>query len=139
MNIFNKSLLKFKRPSESSVFNCANARRVKLLTRLSLGLSHLHEHKFKLNSLNSICSCVNDIKTSVNFLHHSPHYSNERPTFLNTIGNINRNIFDKNDLQIAEILLHGDSFLDEKRSNTLILNASLDFLFVMKRFDVIVL
>ena len=47
LNIFKKSLLKFKRPSGSSVFNCHNLRGVKLLTKLRLGLSHLREHNFK--------------------------------------------------------------------------------------------
>ena len=54
---------------------------------------------------------------------------------LNTIRNINRNIFDKNDLKITETLLYGDSCLDDK-SNALILNATIDFLFVVKRFEV---
>ena len=56
-------------------------------------------------------------------------------TFLNTIRNINRNIFYKNDLQITETLLYGDSSLDDK-SNTLILNATIDFPFATKRYEV---
>ena len=40
--VFKNSLLKFIRPSENSVFNCHNPRGVKLLTKLRLGLSHLH-------------------------------------------------------------------------------------------------
>ena len=64
-----------------------------------------------------------------------PHYSNERSTFLNTVRNISRNIFDKNDLKITETLLYGDSSLDDK-SNTLMLYVTMDFLFVTKRFDV---
>ena len=138
LNVFKNSLLKFIRPSGNSVFNCHNPRGVKLLTRLRLGLSHLREHKFKhgfQDSLNPICSCGNDIETLAHFLLHCPHYSNERSTFLNTIRNINRNIFDKNDLQITETLLYGDSSLDDK-SNALILNATIDFLFVVKRFEV---
>ena len=138
LNVFKNSLLKFIRPSGNSVFNCHNPRGVKLLTRLRLGLSHLREHKFKhgfQDSLNPICSCGNDIETLAHFLLHCPHYSHERSTFLNTIRNINRHIFDKNDLQITETLLYGDSSLDDK-SNTLILNATIDFLFVTKRFDV---
>ena len=109
-----------------------------MLTRFRLGLSHLRGRKFKhgfQDSLNPICSCGNDIETSAHFLLHHPHYSNERSTFLNTVRNINRHIFDKNDLQITETLLHGDSSLDDK-SNTLILNATIDFVFVTKRFDV---
>ena len=136
---FNKNIfLKFIRPSGNSVFNCHNPRGLKLLTRLRLGLSHLREHKFKhgfQDSLNPICSCGNDIETSVHFLLHYPDYSNEISTFLNTIRNINRHIFDKDDLQITETLLYGDSSLDNK-SNTLILNATTDFLCVTKRFDV---
>ena len=49
--------------------------------------------------------------------------------------NINQHIFDKNDVQITEILLYGDSSLDDK-SDTFILNATIDFRFVTKRFDV---
>ena len=87
LNIFKKSLLKFIRPSGSSVFNCHNLRGAKLLTRLRLGLSHLREHKIKhgfQDTLNPICSCGNDIETSAQ----------------------------------------------------LILNATIDFLFVTKRFEV---
>ena len=138
LNILKKSLLKFIRPSESSAFNCPNLRGVKLLTRLRLRLSLLREHKFKhgfQDTLNPICSCDNDIETSAHIFLHCPHYSNKRSTFLNTIRNINRHIFDKNDLQITETLLYGDRFLDDK-SNTLILNAIIDFHFVTKRFDV---
>ena len=138
LNISKKSLLKFIRPSGSSVFNFHNLRGAKLLTRLKLGLSHLHQHKFKhgfQDRIKPICSCVNDIETSAHFLLHCPHYSNERSIFLNTIRNINWNIFDKNDLQITETFLYGDSSLNDK-SNIFILNATIDFLFVTKRFEV---
>ena len=138
LNISKKSLLKFIRPSGSSVFNFHNLRGAKLLTMLKLGLSHLRQHKFKRgfqDRLKPICSCVNDIETSAHFLLHYPHYSNERSIFLNTIRNINWNIFDKNDLQITETFLYGDSSLDDK-SNIFILNATIDFLFVPKRFEV---
>ena len=103
---------------------------------LKLGLSHLRQHKFKRgfqDRLKPICSCVNDIETSAHFLLHCPHYSNERSIFLNR--NINWNIFDKNDLQITETFLYDDSSLDDK-SNIFILNATIDFLFVPKRFEV---
>ena len=113
--------------------NCQTLSYIVILTVffviLRLGLSHLREHKFKhgfQDSLNPICSCGNDIETSAHFLLHCPHYSNERSTFLNTIRNINRHIFDKNDLQITETPLYDDSSLDDK-NNTLILNATIDF------------
>ena len=40
------------------------------------------------------------------------------------IRNINRNILDKNGLQITETLQYGDSSVDDK-SNTLVLNATI--------------
>ena len=98
LNVFKNSLLKFIRPPGNSVFSCHNLRGVKLLTRLRLGLSHLREHKFKhgfQDSLNPIRSCGNDNETSAHCLLPCPHLSNERSTFLKTIRNINRNIFDK--------------------------------------------
>ena len=128
--IFKKKLLKFIRPSGNSVFKCHNPKGIKLLTRLRLGLSHLWEHKFKhgfLDSLNPICSCGQNIETSTHFLLHCSNYSNERLTFLNIIRSI--------DLKVTETLLYGDSSLDDT-NNTLIKNATMEFLFASKRFDV---
>ena len=93
LNIFKKKLLKFIRPSGKSVFRSHNPKGVKLLTRLRLGLSHLREHKFKhdfLDSLNPVCSCGQDIETSTHFLRHCFNYSNERLTFLNIIRKIDK-------------------------------------------------
>ena len=138
MNIFTKKLLKFIRLSGSSVFRCHNPKGVKLLAKLRLGLSHLWEHKFKhgfLDSLKPICSCGQNIETSTHFLPHCSNYSNERLTFLNIIRNIDRNILNKNDLKVTETLLYGDSSLDDT-NNTLIMNATMEFLFPSKRFDV---
>ena len=47
LNIFLKKLLNFIRPCANSIFNIHNPLRIKLLTRLRLGLSHLHEHKIR--------------------------------------------------------------------------------------------
>ena len=102
-----------------------------------LGLSHLREHKFRhgfLDSLNPICSCGQNIETSTHFLLHCSNYSNERLTFLNIIRNIDRNILNKNDLKVTETLLYGDSSLNET-NNALIMNATMEFLFASKRFD----
>ena len=81
LNIFEKKLLKFIRPSGNCVFRCHNPKGVKLLTRLRFGLSHLGEHKFKhgfLDSLNPIYCCGQDIETSTHFLLHCSNYSNKR-------------------------------------------------------------
>ena len=138
LNIFKKTLLNFKRLCRSTVFNCHDPKAANLVTRLRLGLSHLREHKFKhsvQDSLNQICSCGNDIETSAHFLLHYPNFSNGRSSFLNIIGSINRSILTRGDSQVAETLLYGDSN-SNNITNTLILNATIDFLVATKRFDV---
>ena len=134
LNICKKTLLNFIR---LSVFNCHNPKGVKLLTRLRQGLSHLHEHNFKpsfQDSLNPISGCGNDIETSAHYLLHCPNFPNERSTFLNIIGSIDRNILARSDLQVTETLLYGDSNTNNI-TNTLILNATIYFLIATKRFD----
>ena len=70
-NIFKKSILKFIRPSPNRVYNCHNPKGIKLLTRLSVGLSHLREQKFKhsfQDTLNPICNCSEDIETTSHYI-----------------------------------------------------------------------
>ena len=58
ISTFKTKFLKFARPVLNSVLNCHHLEGTKLLTRLTLGLSHLSEHKFSLNfqdTLNSFC------------------------------------------------------------------------------------
>ena len=57
---FRKALLNVIRPSENKIFNIHDQVGIKLLTRLTLELSHLREHKFQHNfedTLNPLCSC----------------------------------------------------------------------------------
>ena len=110
LNIFKKSILEFIRPSQNRVYNCHNPKGIKLLTRLRVGLSHLREHKFKhsfQDTLNPICNCGEDIETTSHYLLHCPDYLHERKTLLNTVSCIVPNIFDFNNDQLTEILLHG--------------------------------
>ena len=99
------------RPPGSNIFNCHNSKGVKLLTRLRLGQSHLLEHKFQYSlqvSYNLICSCGKDIQKLTHLLFHCANYSNERSTFQNIIS-IDRKTLKRNDIQVTEILLYGDS------------------------------
>ena len=74
-------------------------------------------------------------KTSAHFLLPCSNYSNERLTFLNIIRDIDRNILNKNGLKVTKTLPYGGSSLDHT-NNTLIMNATMEFLFASKRFDV---
>ena len=144
-NIFKKTLVNFIRPSGSTDFTCHNQKGVKLLTKLltklRLGLSHHREHKFKhsfQDSLNPTCSCGNDIETSAHFPLYCPNYSNERLTFLNIRGSIDRNILTRHDSQVNETF-HYDDSNSNNITHTLILNATINFLIATKRFDVLLL
>ena len=122
--------------NKKAFFNCIFTNHIKLLTRLRVGLSHLREHKLRhsfQDSLNPICSCGSDIETA-HFLLHSPNFSNEGSTFLNIIGSIDRNILTRSDSQVTENLLYGDSN-SNNITNTLILNATIDFLIATKSCD----
>ena len=55
---FKSKVLKFIRPSENSIFLCNNPKRIQLLTRLRLGLSHLRDHKFKHNFQDTLIQFV---------------------------------------------------------------------------------
>ena len=63
LSTFKKKLLNFIRPCVNSIFKIHNPHEIKLLTRLCLGLSHLHEDKFRncfRDTLNPLCKCGKD-------------------------------------------------------------------------------
>ena len=136
-NIFRKSILKFIRPSANSFFDCHNPRGIKCITRLWLGLSHLREHKFKhsfQDSLNPFCSCGLDIESTAHFLLHCPTYITERRTLLSTIENIDNNLLDLSEPVLIKTLLFGSNSFDTN-ANTNFLNATIDYVLSMKRFE----
>ena len=80
--LFKKRILAFIRPSANSTFHCLNPNGLKLITRLTLGLSHLCFHKFKSSfqdTLNTICNC-GTVEATIHYLFLCPNFSNERLT-----------------------------------------------------------
>ena len=137
LSTFKKSILQFIRPSLSSAYNCFNNKGIKYIKRIRLALSHQRGHKFKhgfIDSLNPICSCGLDIETNCHYLLHYPNFTNERSTLLSIVLTINKNSLTSCDTTIVKLLLYGDEYLDLE-TNTLILNASVDFIISSKRFD----
>ena len=117
--------------------NLVKHREVSKYYETDCGLSHLRDHKFKhnfLDTLNPICNCGEDIETSCYYLLHCSLYTNERLAFLNVIKGIDNSILELNDSHIVEVLLYEIKFLDIS-SNTSTLNATIDFLLKTKRFD----
>ena len=104
---FNKSILKFTKPSSNSLFNCHSLNGIKLITRLTLRLSHLCQHKFWHNfqdTLNPTCSFGDDSNTAIHYSHHCPNYLDERRTLLRNIESTGQNIYDNNDSQSQSCL-----------------------------------
>ena len=129
--------MEFIRPSKNSIFLCNNSKRVKLLTRLRLGLNHLRDQKFKhnfLDTLNPICNCDEDIETSWHYLLHCSLYTNQSLVLLNVMQVIDNSILELTDSHIVEVFLYGRKFLDISSNNS-ILNATTDVLLETKRFD----
>ena len=120
--------MKFIRPSPNSIFNCHNPKGIKLLKRLRLGQSHLRDHKFKYSFqelLNPICNCETDVETTTYYLLHCPLFSDERMILINNIPNTGINILNLNDSRFSEMLLFGNSSLNNTK-NIFILNTTIE-------------
>ena len=134
---FKKSILNCIRPSPNSIFNCDNPKALKFITRLRLGLSHLRYHKFKHNfqdSLNPLCNCGLLAETTSHCLLHCPLFADERKTFLSNIKSINHKFLEQNDSTLTQTFLYGDS-ASSVETNTLILNATIQYVLSSKRFE----
>ena len=110
MHVTKKMMIKVPVSIPNKFFR--NPSGIKLLTRLKLCFSHLHEHKFRQNfrdTLNPICNCVENIETTNHYLFHCPDCLNERKSFLSNLQNLEENIYNRNYSQLSKILLFGDS------------------------------
>ena len=127
---FKNKLLSFIRPVQRSTFNIFDPIGIKLLTRLRLDLSHLNEHRFRHNfqdCLNPLCSCSLKIENTVHYLLHCHHFSTSHIDLMNSVISVLSNFESLPDNAKKEILLYGDSFLDQNK-NKLILEATLTFI-----------
>ena len=61
ISIFKSKSLSFIRPVQNNIFNVFDPQRLKLLTRLRLGSSHLNEHRFR----HKFQGCMNPVSPVV--------------------------------------------------------------------------
>ena len=137
--VFKNSILKFIRPSPSNVFNCNNYKGIRLITQLRVGMSHLREHKFKHNfqdCLNPIYSCGLDIESTSHFLLYYPSFNDGRfnDTLLSTLNKIDCKLLELTKSSLSQTLLYGNTLFD-KEKNTLILNATIEYILSTERFE----
>ena len=111
LSAFRKNLLNFTLPRANSIFDIHNPIRIKLLTRLRLGLSHLHEHKFRhrfQNTLNPLCKCGKYIESTMHLFVHCTNFLIPRQTPFEKIGNIDENILSQSETELTQTLLYGN-------------------------------
>ena len=134
---FRKSLLSFIKPTCSSLFSVHHPVGLKLLVRLRLGFSHLHEHNFRHNfhdTLNPSCSCSLEPEKTSNYLFCCHNFSSAHLALMNDLNLIDPTISQLNETALANILLYSNS---KKRTseNSKILQSTIKYTIVTKRFD----
>ena len=135
---FKKSILKFIRPTQNSIFDICDNEGVKLLTRLRLGLSHLNKHKFShgfLDTVNPMCSCNTEDESVSHYLLRCPNFDNLRIHLMNELNNIDPSIPLLSEEVLSKILLYGDSSLSDL-NNSNILKLTINFIHKSERFDI---
>ena len=138
ISMFKKYLLEFIRPKERPVYNVIDPSGLKLLTRLRVNLSHLREHKFRhnfLDTINPLCSCSLEIESTKHYLLRCPTYSRIRKTLIDNLSELIGPLSNLSDKKLVELLLYGN----ERYSvdiNTSLLRNTITFLKSSERFDI---
>ena len=135
--VFKKLLLKFIRPNAYDVYNIHDPIGLKFLTRLRLRLSHLREHKFRhnfLDTLNPLCSCSLETESVSHYLLRCPFYAQNRKILLDNLVDIVGSMSNLSDTKLINLLLYGDGQYDVDK-NSSILKHTISFLKNSERFD----
>ena len=119
------------------MFTCHSPIRIKYLTRISLGFSHLRYYKFKhgfLDAFDSFCSCSTGIENTIQYFFHCPNFSTAQNTFLNEIAIVDKSIINQDKIKIIETFPYGNHTYSVS-DNKLIFDASIKYILETKRFD----
>ena len=126
ISVFKEKIRGFMRPFPNSFFGIYNPKRIKLITRLRLGLSHYKfKHSFQ-DTINSLCNCGQDNESASHFFLHCPFFINERRTLLSTIRSLDSKLLDCTD--------YGNTS-QTSSNNFKIINESIDYILSSKIFD----
>ena len=74
------------------------------------------------------------LKKTSHFLLHCPIYSNVQSLLLVIIRNIDCKLLENTETSLTQAVLYGNTYLDIN-TNSLILNATIDFILSTKRFE----
>ena len=105
---------------------------------LRVGLSHLKEHKYRHNFVDTLiplCNCgLMELENTTHFLLRCNFYPNLRKTLLDSIIKLIGSISDHSEAKLINILLYGDKNCSID-TNSSILQATISFLKASGRFD----
>ena len=128
----------FEKCIYNSLYSIHHIRRLKLLPRLRVGLSHLREHEFYHNfhdTLDPLCSCrLNSIESVEHFLLHCPNYSTYRCYLFDDLRQKEILILPFSCSYLVQILLLGNNKFNFA-TNKEILSCVINFIINSKRFD----
>ena len=134
---FKKALLSFVKTSKSSVFATHDNNSIKLLTRVRLNLSHLNEHKFRYNfldTINPMCSCGSEPETTAHFLLRFQNHVISRSKLLKSVYNLDQTLRKYDDDHLIHILLYGSEKFNFNL-NKEIIKLTICYLKDTERFD----
>ena len=137
ISVFKNRLLLFIRPVQNSVFNIFDLKGLKPFIWLRLGFSRLNKHRFRHNfenCVNPLCSCSLEADDTLHYLLHCHHFNQHRLDLMNSVKSVLDNFKSLSDNTKKEILLYGDSRLDNNK-NKFILEATLNNIKTSERFS----
>ena len=96
---------------QNNIFNISNPQRLKLLTRLLLGFSHLNDYRFRHSfqeCMNPICSCSLEKEYTSHYLLHCHHFTLPFIDLMNSVKFICNNFQSMTDNKKIILTLYGD-------------------------------
>ena len=134
VSVFKKSLLGFIRPQKRSIFNINDPNGLRLLTRLRVNLSHLRDHKFKHNFLDTIiplCSCSLEVESTDHYLLRCPFFTSICKTLLDSITTL----ANFSDDELVNLILYGNNIYSME-VNAYIIKCTITFLKDSEKFNI---
>ena len=109
--MFHKKLLTFVRPLENDTYGIYDSFGVRKLNRLCLGFSHLREHKFRHNFVDTLiplCLCCLETEDTEHYFPRCQNNLSFRTTLINDLNNINTAITSLKLNELLRVILYGD-------------------------------
>ena len=106
-----KKIFTFIRPLENDSYGIYDPLCVRLLDRLCLGFSHLREHKFRHNfvdTLNLLCSCCLETEDTEHYFLCCQNNLSLCTTLMNDLNNVNTALACLNPKDLLRVIFYGD-------------------------------